>query len=482
MKRFVCFFAVCALTLGLFSLFACAQEEEEEALYPIRENGLWGYMNRAGETVIAPKWDKARLFYGKTAMVSLFQGKDAPVWQQFLDGIIDRSGAYLVPPRAGWHIMDQGDIFSIESETGGQGFVDQVSGFYLPPKEEYRFIHDRGDGLGPVAVENDEEQIGYLSRTTGEVVLPFRYGAFLTDETGYFLNGYALLADGVYPLEEGDANPIFYLIDAKGERIPFPDGMMPVSCVWSDRVAVMGLGEENEWLLTYGLAKTDGTVIIEPSEEYQYIWPPDDEGMVCFMSEDWRLGHMDRDGHVIVPPRYRIVEDDWVPYFFRNGYAVIENSVDDTGDEARWVILTPDGREIFSEPREQADGGKFRLGSEVQPGGLLWYQRNDRYGLMRVQDDRVEFLTEAVFEGDRHLMTDDDPQMNWLPMDMEFSEGLYRVRLNGLWGYIDENGQWAIPPQYDSARNFRDGLALVKRGGKLMYIDHDENIVWQEKD
>ena len=126
--------------------------------------------------------------------------------------------------------------------------------------------------------------------------------------------------------------------------------------------------------------------------------------------------------------------------------------------------------------------GKFRLDSEVQPGGLLWYQRNERYGLIRVQDDRVEFLTEAVFEGDLHFMTDDNPQMNWLPMDMEFSEGLYRVKLNGLWGYIDENGQWAIPPQYDSARNFRDGLALVKRGGKLMYIDHDENIVWQEKD
>ena len=70
-----------------------------------------------------------------------------------------------------------------------------------------------------------------------------------------------------------------------------------------------------------------------------------------------------------------------------------------------------DGREIFSEPREQADGGEFRLGSEVQPGGLLWYQRNDRYGLMRVQDDRVEFLTEAVAKHIIPMMLQPFPQM-----------------------------------------------------------------------
>ncbi|MCR5370700.1 MAG: WG repeat-containing protein [Clostridium sp.] len=483
MKRFIFLLIVCALMMCLAGL-SCAQGEEEEALYPIRENGLWGYMNRAGETVIAPKWDEARPFDGKTAMVSFFEGKEASVRQRFFRGIIDRSGVYLIDPGEGFYVQDNGLIFRIESETGAQGFVDKASGFYLPVQEEYRYIADHyGDGSGPLAVENDENQIGYLDRTTGEVVFPFRYGEFVWDETGDFMNGYALLADGGFPLEEGETDPIFYLIDLQGEKVPLPDGMMPVSGVWADRVVVMALDEDDGWLFVYGLVKTDGTVIVEPSENYQYIWPPDDEGMVCFMSEEWRLGHMDRDGHVIVPPRYRIVDDAWVSYFFKNGYAVIKNSEDDTGDTVRWVILTPDGREIFSELREQADGGEFWLDSEVQPGGLLWYQLNGRYGLMRVKDDRAEYLTGAVFDGDLNFIPNADPQqMDVQYMGIEFSEGLYPVRLNGLWGYIDENAQWAIPPQYQNARNFRDGLAPVIRDGKLMYIDHDGNVVWKEKD
>ena len=44
MKR--CFF----LFLLILCLRPClAGAEEDDALYPIRENGLWGYMNRQGE-------------------------------------------------------------------------------------------------------------------------------------------------------------------------------------------------------------------------------------------------------------------------------------------------------------------------------------------------------------------------------------------------------------------------------------------------
>ena len=53
--------------------------------------------------------------------------------------------------------------------------------------------------------------------------------------------------------------------------------------------------------------------------------------------------------------------------------------------------------------------------------------------------------------------------------------------VNDLWGYIDETAQWVILPQYDNASSFRDGLALVEKDGKLMYIDHSGAVVWEEK-
>ena len=52
MKKGV-FLMVCCLLLVLMAA------AEENVLYPILENDLWGYMNRQGETVIEAVYDRA---------------------------------------------------------------------------------------------------------------------------------------------------------------------------------------------------------------------------------------------------------------------------------------------------------------------------------------------------------------------------------------------------------------------------------------
>jgi WG containing repeat len=37
-----------------------------------------------------------------------------------------------------------------------------------------------------------------------------------------------------------------------------------------------------------------------------------------------------------------------------------------------------------------------------------------------------------------------------------FSEGLARIRVGDKWGYIDKTGQMAIPPQYEYTSGFYD--------------------------
>ena len=64
---------VLSLLLILFLLLPLLpglSEEEIPALYPIRESGLWGYMNRQGEVVIAPQWDDAKLFSQGRAVIA----------------------------------------------------------------------------------------------------------------------------------------------------------------------------------------------------------------------------------------------------------------------------------------------------------------------------------------------------------------------------------------------------------------------------
>lgn len=48
---------------------------------------------------------------------------------------------------------------------------------------------------------------------------------------------------------------------------------------------------------------------------------------------------------------------------------------------------------------------------------------------------------------------------------------LHRIRLDGLWGYIDDQGREAIPPAYDEAEDFYMGLAKVKKGDDIFYIN-----------
>ena len=38
-------------------------------------------------------------------------------------------------------------------------------------------------------------------------------------------------------------------------------------------------------------------------------------------------------------------------------------------------------------------------------------------------------------------------------------------------GFVDAQGQWAIPPAYDAARHFRSGLAPVWQGRAVRFIN-----------
>ncbi|HNV69998.1 MAG TPA: WG repeat-containing protein, partial [Candidatus Ozemobacteraceae bacterium] len=54
----------------------------------------------------------------------------------------------------------------------------------------------------------------------------------------------------------------------------------------------------------------------------------------------------------------------------------------------------------------------------------------------------------------------------------DFREGVAAVTSRrGQWGFVDTTGQWVIPPQFDWAGSFSEGLAAVRVGLQYRYID-----------
>ena len=54
---------------------------------------------------------------------------------------------------------------------------------------------------------------------------------------------------------------------------------------------------------------------------------------------------------------------------------------------------------------------------------------------------------------------------------MGFSENLACVRVEDKYGYINRKGEFIIPLQFDTARDFTDGYAVVERNGQSWVVN-----------
>ncbi|MBR4332511.1 MAG: WG repeat-containing protein [Clostridia bacterium] len=465
MKR--CFFI---FLLILCLLPGLAGAEEEDALYPIRENGLWGYMNRTGETVIAPQWEYAGLFSDGVAAVGRLEEWD------LIGGLIHEDGKMLLPMEYNITETTGGFIFSIWDDSAGsyrdQWFYDKASGALFPIS--YDIVPDWNGGELLIA-ENDG-LYGFIRRETGEVVFPLQFDG-LYDDVGC-REGYVLAAyERGYQGDGSVWGPDYHLYTLTGEEIVFPFGIKPDSCVHDGVLRIARALTEQErishpsgWGMVYGLGKPDGTVMAEP--QYDYLEFAGDGLVSTYL--DGKCGVIGLTGQEIVPHRYQISTGGELPVIvYWHGYAKIDDLGENWRETKRYVIIDTEGNEVFS---RFARADSFSLDSLVLENSLIWYKENGLYGLMKITGDSAEYLTEPRYESHIGGVFDTED----LEYQIDFAEGLHPVRINGLWGYINEQAETVILPVWDKASSFRDGLALVEKDGKLVYIDHAGIVVWQE--
>ena len=152
-------------------------------------------------------------------------------------------------------------------------------------------------------------------------------------------------------------------------------------------------------------------------------------------------GYIDQTGKYVINPQFNAGAGD-----FSEGLAVVCERLG--GSDLGCTFVDKTGKPVFSKKYKSAD--KFSDGwAYVQPDG---------YG------------------GDGHTYINHDgkpPDLGIFFGGTTFSEGYAAVRneRDGKWEYIGKDYWNVTTPLFDEARNFSDGMALVRIGDKWGYID-----------
>jgi hypothetical protein len=59
----------------------------------------------------------------------------------------------------------------------------------------------------------------------------------------------------------------------------------------------------------------------------------------------------------------------------------------------------------------------------------------------------------------------------------DFSEGVAAVNMNGKWGFTDSAGNILVKPEYDRVHDFHNGYAAVTSGTKFGYVDNTGKVI-----
>ena len=436
------------LVLALLAMVTLAAAEEP-TLWPAYDEttGLWGYIDETGAWAIAPQYKQAYRFSGGCAIVGM--GED-PLFGLPREGIIDATGAFVLPPE--YFVFDDfaEDVFFVMDPTGD----DAVMGWFYIPDRFFTGLHwyecvAYSDGPY-VEVDGGEPDrlCGLADRRTGEIVLPMEYtvtGLYeSTAEDGFIVAERAdtgeceLIEIGVGPVELPEGAVINY-----GEGVS--EGLIPFEM-------------DGKW----GYLNTAGEIVIPAQYRYAEIFLDGYANVGTWDAEN-TTAIIDRDCNVLMT----IAGDDWVV-----GYGgMVGDALLILWPEDEWGLVRPDGTELcrFSEPEAwlvwmhapTADGPIW-VSEELGDGEYAW----------RLLSREDWMLSEPIGRDYWVEGAPADPQ----PVEVA----------PGVWNYLDMYGEPVISGvQAELAFPFDGALACVRfADGQEGYINRAGEVVcsWRISD
>lgn len=331
---------------------SCGTFSDEDHLWPIRENGLYGFIDNAGEVVIAPQFAYAFRFSEGLAAVNVGGTQttyDIPVDGKW--GFIDRSGRYVInpqyfsPPTTGKpydlndlaRVLHEGYIFSEGKAAvytdNGWVYIDSAQNVVVNDpriKSARRFI----EGLAAVYIDGKWGYIDHSYKTASDSIAIAPAYIYPVN----FLNGHILTMD---------RESRWVVIDRNGNR------KLPQYRI-----------ESNFF---------EGVAIVQDSFK---------TGEINFSSQ-YKYGLVDEDGRFLFTPQFDLVGR------YGSGLcpALVGSKVGDQvafADQVRvdnniggkWGFVNRRGEFVFNPIYEDAKGFSENIGA-IKMGGLWGYMAPD---------------------------------------------------------------------------------------------------------
>ncbi|MBX9722154.1 MAG: WG repeat-containing protein, partial [Candidatus Obscuribacterales bacterium] len=200
------------------------------------------------------------------------------------------------------------------------------------------------------------------------------------------------------------------------------------------------------------------------------------EGLITCAKQieyDFKFGYMDKDGKVIVEPRYSRARP------FSCGVGIVEDKIEMNWGAGEYSLVDKSGKVIKYFSREEVE--KI---SDFSNG--LAIVRRAPAGVKPHDIDRPEstLTPELIHEKGRWGVCDTKGKLTFfenIGKLHSFSEGLFLVEVDRKFGFADVNGKLVIEPTFYWADSFKEGLAAVALKGKTGFIDKSGKMAFELK-
>ena len=265
----------------------------------------------------------------------------------------------------------------------------------------------------------------------------------------------------------------------------------------SDDPPIMGYFDLNamDWRIA-SHTEQDGLVY-----RFREVYPFSGNGYACVKLDNGNYGHIDTQGYVLFSDGFvtwnskfgRETKPITQPYQFFGDYAWIEEAnvlIDPAGEV---VLEIPEGWEPVSQWDDEMDhakdyyvspGGVVELQQPVRGGGYQtgfmtidgqWLLDMNCYG--RAWDDGFPEAHRFFSEG-LQVVIKNVGIKEWRTVHNtktgDYQEPIYDTKV----GYVNEQGTMIVDFLYDGGGAFLNGLAMVRKGNQMGYIDKQGNEVF----